>query len=117
MQGCVRACSRSTAQQAATTASGLELGSHDGLDGTIGFDGNQSRDVDPIDDRFYMPSGVDGGHRFGDLTQVRNQAVLAADPMASKQPAAWEEDVRIVVEFRRRPPRVIDSQTVTASDT
>ncbi len=27
------------------------------------------------------------------------------------------EDVRIVVEFRRRPPRVIDSQTVTASDT
>jgi len=32
-------CSRSTAQQTATTAVGVELGSHDGLDGTIGFDG------------------------------------------------------------------------------
>ena len=42
MHGCVRACSRSTAQQTATTAVGLELGSHDGLDGTIGFDGQQS---------------------------------------------------------------------------
>jgi hypothetical protein len=28
-----------------------------------------------------------------------------------------EGDVRIVVEFRRRPPREYDSQTVTASDT
>ena len=34
----VRACSRSTAQQAATTAVGLELGSHDDLDGMTGFD-------------------------------------------------------------------------------
>ena len=33
----------------------------------IATDGNQSRDVDPIDDRFYLPSGVDGRHRFGDL--------------------------------------------------
>ena len=33
--GRVRACSRSTAQQTATTAVGLELGSHDGLDGTM----------------------------------------------------------------------------------
>ena len=35
-------CSRSTAQQTATTAVGVELGSHDGLDGTIAFDGEQS---------------------------------------------------------------------------
>ena len=34
--------------------------------GVIATDGNQSRDVDPIYDRFYLPSGVDGGHRFGD---------------------------------------------------
>jgi len=33
------------AQQTATTAVGLELGSDDGLDGTIGFDGMRSRDV------------------------------------------------------------------------
>ena len=58
------------AQQTATTTVALELGSDDGLDGTIGFDGNQSRDVDPIDDRFYLPSGVDGRHRFGDDPQV-----------------------------------------------
>ena len=42
MHGRVRACSRSTAQQTGTTAVGLELGSHDGLDGTIGFDGEHS---------------------------------------------------------------------------
>ena len=42
MHGRVRACSRSTAQQTATTAVGLELGSDDGLDGTIGFDGEHS---------------------------------------------------------------------------
>jgi len=42
MHGRVRACSRSTAQRTATTAVGLELGSDDGLDGTIGFDGEQS---------------------------------------------------------------------------
>ena len=42
MQGRVRACSRSTAQQTATTAVGLEQGSDDGLDGTIGFDGQRS---------------------------------------------------------------------------
>jgi hypothetical protein len=39
--GRVRACSRSTAQQTATTAGGLELGGHDGIDGTIGFDGKR----------------------------------------------------------------------------
>ena len=32
VHGGVRACSRSTAQQTATTAVGLELGSEDGLD-------------------------------------------------------------------------------------
>ena len=42
--GRVRACSRSTAQQTATTAVGLELGSEDGLNGTIGFDGERSCD-------------------------------------------------------------------------
>jgi hypothetical protein len=38
----VRACSRSTAQQTATTAGGLELGGHDGIVGTIGFGGKHS---------------------------------------------------------------------------
>ena len=42
MHGRVRACSRSMAQQTGTTAVGLELGSRDGLDGTIGFDGEHS---------------------------------------------------------------------------
>jgi hypothetical protein len=32
------------AQQTGTTAVGLELGSEDGLDATIGFDGERSRD-------------------------------------------------------------------------
>ena len=36
------------------------------LRGTIGFDGNQSPEVDPIYDRF-LPSRVDGGHRFGNM--------------------------------------------------
>ena len=87
--GRVRVCSRSTAQQTATTAAGLELGSDDGLDGTIGFDGNQSRDVDPIDDRFHLPSGVDGGHRFGDRARVRGGRVLALWPTAGKRAEAW----------------------------
>jgi hypothetical protein len=34
------------AQQTATTAVGLDLGGHDGLDGTIGFDGEHSCDAD-----------------------------------------------------------------------
>jgi hypothetical protein len=42
MHGRVRAWSRSTAQQTATTAVGLQLGSDDGFDGTIGFDGEHS---------------------------------------------------------------------------
>ena len=40
------------AQQTATTAVGLELGSEDGLDGTIGFDGTRSRCATQRDDRF-----------------------------------------------------------------
>jgi len=45
-----RACSKSAAQQTTTTAAGLELGSDDGLDGTIAFDGQRSRDeLDPRD--------------------------------------------------------------------
>jgi hypothetical protein len=45
MHGRVLACSRSTVQQTATTAVGVELGSDDGLDRTIGFDGSRgSRD-------------------------------------------------------------------------
>jgi hypothetical protein len=40
------------AQQTATTAVGLELGSEDGLDGTIGFDGDRSRRTGHRDDRF-----------------------------------------------------------------
>ena len=52
MHGRVRACSESTGQQTATTAVGLELGSDDGLDGTIGFDGTRSRGVGHRDDSF-----------------------------------------------------------------
>ena len=48
----VRACSRSTAQQTATTAGGLELGGHDGIDGTIGFDGKHSCGAGGGRDRF-----------------------------------------------------------------
>ena len=55
MHGRVRAWSRSTAQQTATTAVGLELGSDDGLVGTIGFDGRQSRDAGRADDRIDQP--------------------------------------------------------------
>jgi hypothetical protein len=36
-----------------TTAVGLELGSEDGLDGTIGFDGNGSRHAGHPGDRFH----------------------------------------------------------------
>ena len=43
MHDLVRACSKSTAEQRATTAVRLELGSDDGLAGTIGFDGEHSR--------------------------------------------------------------------------
>jgi len=43
MHARVRVCSRLMAQQTATTAVGLELGSHDDRDGTIGFDGKDVR--------------------------------------------------------------------------
>jgi hypothetical protein len=36
-----------------------------------------------------FPDDLLADERLGDLAQVRNQAVLAADPMASKQPMAW----------------------------
>jgi hypothetical protein len=42
----------------ATTAVGPELGSHVGLDGTIGFDGNQSRDQASKRDRLSMKAFV-----------------------------------------------------------
>ena len=41
-----------SAQQTATTAVGLDLGSDDGLDGTIGFDGEQSCAATGRRDRF-----------------------------------------------------------------
>ena len=53
VHGRVRACSGSTAQQTATTAVGLELGSEDGLDGTIAFDRNASRHAGHPGDRFH----------------------------------------------------------------
>jgi hypothetical protein len=53
----VRACSRSTTQQTATTAVGLELGSHDALDGTIGCDGTRSRGGGHCDDSFSCRAG------------------------------------------------------------
>ena len=52
MHARVRAYSRSTAEQTATTAVGLEPGSSDGLDGTIGFDGEQSCAAAGRRDRF-----------------------------------------------------------------
>ena len=53
------------------------------------------------------------------LRQAGKQPVAFADLHACgiDFPAAVVEDARIVVELRRRRPRVIDSQTVTASDT
>ena len=63
MHGHVRARSRSTAQQTATTAVGLELGSDDGLDGTIGFDGNQSRPAGHRDYRFDQRRARGSGDR------------------------------------------------------
>jgi hypothetical protein len=48
----------------------------------IAVDGNQSRDVDPIYDRSYLTSGVDGGHRFGDEAELGDEALLAGDEQA-----------------------------------
>jgi len=70
MHGRVRACSKfDLAQQTAATAVGLELGSHDGLDGTIGFDGTRSRGVGHSDDSF---SSRAGGQRAIAMTTERN---------------------------------------------
>ncbi len=61
VHGRVRACSRSTAQQTATTAVGLELGSEEGLDDTIGFDGERSRDPPSWRDRYATARTVAAG--------------------------------------------------------
>jgi hypothetical protein len=75
MQAGVPACSRSTAQQTPTTAAELELGSDDGLDGTIGFDGNQLRDEASSRDRFSMKAFV----RARDCTRPIASAAVAAE--------------------------------------
>ncbi|MGO9499441.1 MAG: hypothetical protein ACLQA5_22405 [Solirubrobacteraceae bacterium] len=46
------------AQQTAATAGGLDLGSDDGLDGTIGFDGERSPDLPSRRDRNATNAGV-----------------------------------------------------------
>ena len=51
----------------------------------IGFDGMRSRRAGRRDYRFQPCAGVGRGYCNGDLTQVRNQAVLAADPTASSR--------------------------------
>ena len=61
MYGRVGACSRSTAQQTAAIAAGLELGSHDGLDGTIGFAGEHSCASVSWRDRYATPAAVSPG--------------------------------------------------------
>ena len=78
VQGGVRACSRSRAQQTATTAVGLELGSEDGLDGTIAFDGKQSRDEASKRDRFSMKAFVRALNRAR-LRSARPSPVTDAD--------------------------------------
>jgi hypothetical protein len=55
MHDLVRACSKSAARQTATTVIRLELGSNDGVGGTIGFDGRRSRDASRADYRFDQP--------------------------------------------------------------
>ena len=59
------ACSKSTAQQTVTSAVGPELGSDDGLDGTIGFDGKRSCASADRRDRFatYSIARPDVPHR------------------------------------------------------
>jgi len=52
MRARVRACWRLTAQQTATIAVGPELGSDDGRERTIGFDGEQSCAAAGRRDRF-----------------------------------------------------------------
>jgi hypothetical protein len=74
MDGHVRACSRSTAQKRVTTTVGLEPGSEEGLDGTIGFDGEHSCDATSARDRF--------------AHGCRSVLVLAAYRVPCPQPAA-----------------------------
>jgi hypothetical protein len=65
--------------------------------------------VSLADDRFGLARKTSRHDRFGDETQVRDQAVLAADRVASKQPAArgaWERK-------RRRRPKSVLPQTTT----
>jgi hypothetical protein len=66
MHGRVRAGSRSMAQQTATIAVRLELGSHDGLDGTIGFDGMRSRGVGHRNDCLFFSRRRAARYRNGD---------------------------------------------------
>ena len=66
MHSRVRACSGSMARQTATTAFALELGSEEGLDGTIGFDGTRSRCAKQRDDRF--PSRASGRRTIAKAT-------------------------------------------------
>jgi len=85
MHARVRACSRSTAQQTATTAVGLEPGSHDGLDATIGFDETRSRGVGHRDDSF---SSRAGGQRA--------IAMATEQSPGRRQPHYWNATVAIV---------------------
>ena len=70
VQGGLRACLKSTAQQTATTAVGLELGRDDGLDGTIASDGTRSRCVKQRDDRFSLSRERASDDRKGDIPIV-----------------------------------------------
>jgi hypothetical protein len=60
------------AQQTARTAVELDLAGHDGLDGTIGFDGTRSRGVGHRDDPF---SSRDGGQRAIAMATRRKLAI------------------------------------------
>ena len=101
MHGRVRAWSRSTAQQTAATAVGLGLGSDDGLDGTIGFDGEQSCAFSGRRDR------------NATLRPVVAACCLSAD--RSPEPGRREPTHRTCDPFRAQSPRPQSRSRTTAS--
>jgi len=69
---------KSMAQQTAPTAVGLEVGSDDGLDGTIGLDGEQSCAAAGRRDRFATPAITPSARRSRSLSAPGHFAVRRA---------------------------------------
>ena len=107
----------SMAQQTATTAVGLELGSDDGLDGTIGFDGRRSRDASRADYRFDQPPARFPRDRFarGSDSRADPVPVTVGDhrTVCSPQPAAAD---RRPHDSRRRASPTVESRTADDAD-